>query len=64
MQGLFCLPLFYKLKLMIMKKLIVSIYMQIGVTIIGLPDLLDFSRYENIMPKYKNLAEPKSKYIP
>lgn len=45
-----------------MRKLILSIYMQVGVTIIGLPDLLDFSLYGYSNNIKKELVQPKSKY--
>jgi len=44
------------------RKLIATVYMQIGVTIIGLPDLLNFNIYKNIYPK--SWINAKSKYIP
>jgi len=37
--------------------------MQIGVNIIGLPELIDFSRYENVNTN-KKLVEPQSSFIP
>jgi len=44
------------------RRLVAVIYMQVGVTIIGLPDLIDFNIYRKIYPK--SWINIKSKYIP